>query len=86
MIPNLRDAFLWMTNEDGGVLYDSQEGMVVIVAAVGVCSLSDSQQVVHGSGKVELVSVLHRLEGSQSLGGARDFRLMRGKTVTSVNV
>lgn len=34
---------------------------------------------------MELVQRLHRLEGSQSLGGAREFRLMRGKTVTSVN-
>ncbi len=52
----------------------------------GLCFLSDSQQVEHGSGKVELICVLQRLEGSQSLGGAREFRLMRGKTVTSVSV
>lgn len=50
-----------------------------------MCSLSDSQQGGCGGGKVELVQRLHRLEGSQSLGGAREFRLMRGKTVTSVN-
>lgn len=49
-----------------------------MVLNVGVCSLSDSQQVVHGSGKVELLC----LKGSQSLGGAREFRL----TITSVKV
>lgn len=53
------------------------------VGVVLVHSLSDSQQMVHGSGKVELVCVLC-LEGSQSLGGAREFRLMGG--LSSVNL
>lgn len=35
MIPDLQSTFLQMTNDDRGVLYDSQEGMVVMVALVG---------------------------------------------------
>lgn len=59
---------------------------MVVMMMMAVCFLSCSQQAVHGSGKVELVCVLHRLEGSESLGGAIEVRLMRGKTVTSLNV
>lgn len=58
---------------------------MVIVAAVG-CVLYQTAS--RWCMEVEKWSwfVLLCPEGSQSLGGAREFRLMRGKTVTSVNV
>lgn len=51
-------------------------GMVVMVGCAFYRTASRRCMEVE---KVELVCVLHRLEGSQSLGGAREVRLMRGE-------
>lgn len=58
---------------------------MVMVAVVGCVPYQTASRWCMESGKAELVCMLHRLDGSQSLGGARVFRLMKGKPVTSAD-